>query len=132
MSPSHLIVHGGSLRLSKALVETALETEFGHALLLLDDSGDFEQTVRGSDFADTWRVTTADHNSVLGLLDNLKVVGDDSAYFVVVREQVGSIPKVAGSFGATVLAVKEGSLGNVSCKKKINTLVSVASRAGIA
>jgi hypothetical protein len=114
VSPSHLIIHGGSFRLPKTFVETTFETELRHALLLLDHGGDFEQAVGVSDFADTWRVTTPDDNSILSLLDNLEVIGDDGAYFVVVREEVGSIPKMAGSLGATVLSVKVGSLGDES------------------
>lgn len=84
MCPSYLVIHGCTFRLPETLVETALETEFGHALILLDHSGDFEEAVGGTDFTNAGGVTTANENTVFGLLNNFKVIGDDGSYFVFV------------------------------------------------
>lgn len=115
--PSDFLIHGRTFRLSKTLVETALQTEFGHALVPLDHSSDFEEAVGGTDFTDAWGVTTANNNTVFGLLDDFKVIGDDGSYFVFVREEIGSVPEVVGSLGATVLSFKNGSLGNISWRE---------------
>lgn len=114
MSPSNLLVHGGSLCLSSALIETALEAELGHILLLLDHGGDLKQAVGGADVAVSGRVSAADHDAVFGLLDHLEVVRHDCANFVGAGEEVGSIPQMTGGFGASVFPVKEGSLGDVT------------------
>lgn len=84
MCPSGFIIHGRTFRLSETLVETALQTEFGHALVPLDHSSDFEEAVGRTDLTDAWGVTTANDDTVFGLLDDFKVVGDDGSYFVFV------------------------------------------------
>lgn len=116
--PSHLFIHRCSFCLSKTLVETALQTEFGHALVSLDHSSDFEEAVGGTDFTDPWGVTAANNNTVFGLLNDFKVVCDDGSYFVFVFEEVRSVPEVVGSLGATVLSFKEGSLGNIAWRER--------------
>lgn len=84
MCPSNLVVHGRTFRLSETLVETALQAEFSHTLIPLDHSCDFEETVGGTDLTDAWGVTAANDNTIIGLLDDFKVVGDDGSYFVFV------------------------------------------------
>jgi hypothetical protein len=115
--PSHLFIHRCSFRLSETLVETALQAEFGHALVSLDHSSNFEEAVGGTDFTDARGVTAANDNTVFGLLDDFEVVGDDGSYFVLVFEEVRSVPEVVGSLGATVLSFKEGSLGNIAWRE---------------
>jgi hypothetical protein len=84
MCPGDLFIHGRAFRLSETLVETALQTEFGQALVPLDHSSDFEEAVGGTDITDAWGVTAANNNTVFGLLDDFKVVGDNGSYFVFV------------------------------------------------
>jgi hypothetical protein len=118
--PSDLLIHGFTFRLPETLVEAALQAEFSHTLVSLDHSGDFEKTVGGTDFTDTWGITAADNNTVFSLLDDFEVIGNDGSDFVLVFKQVLAVPKLVGGFGATVLSVKVGSLGNVSCRPIVN------------
>ena len=59
-------------------------------------------------------ITTADGNFLLGLLDDLEVVGDEGANLVVVFEELLTAPQMRGGFGTLVLVGKVGALDDVA------------------
>lgn len=114
VQPNHDRAHGRALRLAQALVEAALQGEFGLSFLLVHHRANFKQTVGGADTLFAWRGTTADNNLLVGLLDDFKVVGDHGADLVGACEEILAFPEMAGGLGTLVLVGEVRALGDVS------------------
>lgn len=114
MQPGYNRTHGSSLSLTETLVEAALQGKLSHALLLLDHGAHLKESIGRANILVAGGITTANCNLLLGLLDDLEVVGDDGADFVVVCEKVLAAPQMGGGFGTLVLIGEEGALDDVA------------------
>lgn len=86
VQPDHNRTHGRALGPTETLVEAALQGKLCLSLILVHDCTNLEQTVRGTDTLFPGRGATADNNLLVGLLDDLEVVGDQGANLVVAGE----------------------------------------------
>lgn len=114
MQPDQKRAHGSSLGLTQTLVKTALQGKLGHALLLLDHGAHLKETIGRANILVTGGITTADGNFLLGLLNDLEMVGDEGADLVVIFEELLTTPQMRGGFGTLVLVGKVGTLDDVA------------------
>lgn len=118
MQPNHNWPHRCALGLTETLVEAALQGKLCLSLIPVHDCANLKQTVGGSDTLFAGRRATADENFLVGLLDDLEVVGDQGADFVAAGEQVLALPEMVGGLGALVLVGEVGALGDISYAEK--------------
>ena len=103
MQPLDMRRHGRRVSLAQTLVEAAGQGELSYTLVPLNNSANLEQTVGGADVGLSGGITTADGDAFVGLVEDFEVIGDDCADLVAARQQIRSLPKMAGSFGTLVL-----------------------------
>lgn len=122
VQPNHNWPQRSAFGLTETPVEAALQGKLCLSLILVHDSANLKQTVRGSDTLFAGRPATADDNFLVGLLDDLEVVGDQGADLVAAGEQVLALPEMAGGLGTLVLVGEVGALGDVSYGEKEDAL----------
>lgn len=117
VQPLHVRRHRTRVRLrfAQTLVEAALQSELSHTLLLLDHSTHLEQAIGRSNISDSGGVATAHDDAVFGLLENLKVIGDDGADLVAALEEILALPELVGGLGTLVLPSEDGALSDIAC-----------------